>query len=139
MSFEPDDDVNEEVNGNQGDVGITRTNDQVVNTLTDMDGEKSSRVIELEPITFIHLREDQLVKKHFRIKPPVKVMGNTTAILCNIPAYVDFLEISLCMHSYLHYSADLPDTIRSQTVVFERGMREFVKLFAIYFYRGTHL
>jgi hypothetical protein len=40
------------------------------------------------------------------------------------------------MHAYLHYSADLPNSILSDVLVFERGMREFVRCFSIFFYRG---
>jgi hypothetical protein len=140
----PDDFVDDDVddNGVEADPSSTAGPSSQSNSLgrengkKDRGGEKTKKEIELVPITFIHLRKDQLVQKHGRIKPHVKGMGNTTAILCDIPAYVDFLEISLCMHAYLHYSPDLPDKIRSQTVIFERGMREFVRLFATFFYRG---
>ena len=93
---------------------------------------------DLVPITFTHLRskEHDLVQKHGRIKPVVKGMGNTTAILCGIPDYVEFLELSLCMHAYLHYSAELPDDLRSNTGVFDRGLREFMRLFRKFIYRG---
>jgi hypothetical protein len=93
---------------------------------------------ELVPITFTHLhsKEHDLVVKHGRIKPVVKGVGNTTAILCGIPDYVEFLELSLCMHAYLHYSAELPDDLRSDTAVFERGLREFMRLFRKFIYRG---
>jgi hypothetical protein len=91
---------------------------------------------ELRPVIFEHLRQGNLVRKHYRLKAVQKGNGNTTAILCDVATYVDFLEISLCMQSYLHYSADLPHIIRSDLVVFERGMREFVRLFSTFFYRG---
>jgi hypothetical protein len=90
------------------------------------------------PVTFTHLRDKKrdLVEKHGRVKPVVKGVGNTSAILCNIPTYVNFLEISLCMHAYLHCSADIPDDLRSHTKVFDRGLREFKRLFGRCIYRG---
>jgi hypothetical protein len=91
---------------------------------------------EMRPIIFDHLRSGNFVQKHHRVKAVRKGAGNTSAILCDVGMYVDFLEISLCMQAYLHYSADLPHTIRSDLVVFERGMREFVRLFSKFFYRG---
>jgi hypothetical protein len=103
----------------------------------DVDGPKQpGKEPELKPIVFSHLRKENHVEKHGRIKPAVNGVGNTTAILCDIHGYVEFLEISLCMHAYLHYSADLPDDARADTVIYERGMREFVRLFATLFYRG---
>jgi hypothetical protein len=89
-------------------------------------------------MTFTHLRGEGslIIKKHGWIKPVVKGVGNTTAILCGTADYVEFIELSLCMHAYLHHSADLPDNLREDTVVFDRGVREFVRLFGKLVCRG---
>ena len=91
---------------------------------------------ELKPIIFPHLQNGSTVDKHFRIKSKMKGVGEDSAVLCDVKTYVDFLEISLCMHAYLHYSADLPPDIRGDTVLFKEGMKEFIRLFTKYYYRG---
>ena len=90
------------------------------------------------PITFTHLHceEHNLVEKHGQVKPVVKGLRNTTAILCGLPDYVEFLELLLCIHAYLHSFADLPDDLRSDIMVFDRGLREFIRLFRQFIYRG---
>ncbi len=40
------------------------------------------------------------------------------------------------MHAYLHCSADLPENIRQDTVVFDRGMRQFISRFGEVVCRG---
>ena len=103
----------------------------------DSKGNKTPSLLKhLIPLHFSHLRRGNLVRKHHQIKPVVKGLGNTSAILCDVPTYVDFLELSLCMHAYLHYSTDLPPDVRRQTDVFEIGVRHFIKLFSTFFYRG---
>ena len=104
---------------------------------TDSDTSQSSnKTQDLVPISFHCLRTPQRVLKHNRMKPKMKGSGNTTAILCNVRTYVEFLEVSLCMHSYFHYSADLPHEIRSDLDVYRTGLQEYIKLFSMYFYRG---
>jgi hypothetical protein len=53
-----------------------------------------------------------------------------------VKRYVAFIELALCLHAYLHYSKDLPLEIRAEPEVFDRGIREFLRLFNAYVYRG---
>ena len=87
-------------------------------------------------VSFPHLREGDLVKKHGRIKPATKGIGSTAATLCDVKMYVQFVELALCLHAYLHYSKDLPFENRCQPEIFDRGIREFLKQFNEYIFRG---
>ena len=83
---------------------------------------------ELVPITFTHLHSEEhdLAGKHGQMKPVVKCAGNITTILCGISDYVEFLELSRCMHAYLHYSVDLPDDLCLDNTMVSRFV---IKLF----------
>ena len=87
-------------------------------------------------ISFPGLRSKKGVKKHGRIKPYTKGTGSTSAVLCDVKPYVAFIELALCLHAYLHYSKDLPLEMRGEPEVFDRGIREFLRLFNDYVYRG---
>jgi hypothetical protein len=87
-------------------------------------------------ISFSSLRTSKGVKKHGRIKPYTKGTGSTSAVLCDVKPYVKFIELALCLHAYLHYSKDLTFDTRCQPEVFDRGIREFLRLFNAYVYRG---
>jgi hypothetical protein len=87
-------------------------------------------------ISFNRLRRSKVVEKHGRIKPYTKGTGSTSAVLCDVKPYVTFIELALCLHAYLHYSKDLPLETRCQPEVFDRGVREFLRLFNAYVYRG---
>jgi hypothetical protein len=87
-------------------------------------------------ISFPRLRSSKGVKKHGRIKPYTKGTGSTSAVLCGVKSYITFIELALCLHAYLHYSKDLVFETRCQPEVFDRGVREFLRLFNEYVYRG---
>ena len=87
-------------------------------------------------ISFPSLKKRNVVTKHGRIKPYTKGTGSTSAVLCDVKPYVTFIELALCLHAYLHYSKDLPLESRSKPEVFDRGTREFLRLFNAYVYRG---
>jgi hypothetical protein len=87
-------------------------------------------------ISFPRLRSGKVVKKHGRIKPYTKGTGSTSAVLCDVKPYITFIELALCLHAYLHYSKDLPLETRCKPEVFDRGIREFLRLFNEYVYRG---
>jgi hypothetical protein len=87
-------------------------------------------------ISFPSLRSRNVVKKHGRIKPYTKGTGSTSAVLCEVKPYVTFIELALCLHAYLHYSMSLPLEIRCKPEIFDRGIREFLRLFNEYVYRG---
>jgi hypothetical protein len=87
-------------------------------------------------ISFPALRSSKGVKKHGRFKPYTKGTGSTTAVLCDVKPYVTFIELALCLHAYLHYSQELPLEKRCRPEVFDRGIREFLRLFNAYVYRG---
>ena len=84
-------------------------------------------------ISFPRLRNARgQVKKHRRIKPYTKGTGSTSAVLCDVKPYITFIELALCLHAYLHYSQDLPWETRCKPEVFDRGTREFLRLFNAY-------
>jgi hypothetical protein len=87
-------------------------------------------------ISFPGLRSSKGVKKHGRIKPYTKGTGSTSAVLCGVKPYVQFIELALCLHAYLHYSKDLTLETRCKPEIFDRGVREFLRLFNAYVYRG---
>jgi hypothetical protein len=87
-------------------------------------------------ISFPGLRSSKGVKKHGRIKPYTKGTGSTSAVLCDVKPYVHFIELALCLHAYLHYSKDLTLDTRCKPEIFDRGIREFLRLFNEYVYRG---
>ena len=135
----PDKAVDEEIDKQQPDSTVVDNSNPSDDSPSAVKvGKAKKHEPEVVPVTFTHLRDlkHDLVEKHGRVKPIVKGVGNTSAILCDIPTYVEFLEISLCMHAYLHYSADIPDDLRSHTKVFDRGLREFKRLFGRCIYRG---
>ena len=72
-------------------------------------------------ISFPALRSSKGVKKHGRMKPYTKGTGSTSAGLCGVKPYVTFIELSLCLHAYLHYSKDLTLETRCKPQVFDRG------------------
>jgi hypothetical protein len=87
-------------------------------------------------ISFNRLRRSKVVEKHGRIKPCTKGTGSTSAVLCDVKPYVTFIELALCLHAYLHYSKDLPLETKCQPEVFDRGVREFLRLFNAHVCRG---
>ena len=42
----------------------------------------------------------------------------------------------MCLHAYLHYSKDILVEKRCQPEIFDRGVREFLRLFNAYVFRG---
>jgi hypothetical protein len=87
-------------------------------------------------LTFPCLVKSRVVRKHGRIKPYTKGNGSTSAVLCEVKTYVEFIELALCLHAYLHYSKNLPLETRCQPEVFDRGIRKFLGLYNEYVYRG---
>jgi hypothetical protein len=87
-------------------------------------------------ISFPSLRSRKVINKHGRIKPSTKGTGSTSAVLCDVKPFVSFIELALCLHAYLHYSKKLPLETRCKPEVFDRGVREFLRLFNAYVYRG---
>ena len=75
-----------------------------------------------------------LGSKHNRKKPVSK--GETTAILCGTLEFRDFLELSLCFHSWMRYSQSLPLDDRSCIDEVGYGIELLTKRFATYVYRG---
>jgi hypothetical protein len=76
------------------------------------------------------------VVKHGRMKPYTKGTGSTCAFLCGVIEYIRFIELALCLHAYLHYSKDILFEKRCQPEIFDRGVREFLRLFNAYVFRG---
>jgi hypothetical protein len=89
-------------------------------------------------LSFPRLRRGKVVQKHGRIKPYTKGTGSTCAVLCDVKPYITFIELALCLHAYLHYSKNLPLETRCKPEVFDRGIREFLRLFNQYVYRGDN-
>jgi hypothetical protein len=88
-------------------------------------------------ISFPALRRRKgCVIKHGRIKPYTKGTGSTCAFLCGVKEYIKFIELALCLHAYLHYSKDILFEKRCQPEIFDRGVREFLRLFNAYVFQG---
>ena len=87
-------------------------------------------------ISFTALRIRNVVQKHGRIKPHTKGTGGTSAVLCDVKPCIRFIELALCLHACLHCSKDLPLETRCQPQVFDRGTREFLRLFNACVCRG---
>jgi hypothetical protein len=87
-------------------------------------------------ISFQNLRSRKQVEKHGRIKPYTAGTGSTSAVLCGVSTYIEFIELALCLHAYLHYSKDLAFEQRCQPEVFDRGIREFLRRLNSDVYRG---
>ncbi len=87
-------------------------------------------------LSFPCLVKSKVVKKHGRIKPHTKGTGSTSAVLCDVKTYVEFIELALCLHAHLHHSKNLPLDTRRKPEVFDRGIRKFLGLFNECVYRG---
>ena len=73
-------------------------------------------------ISFPALRRQKgCAKKHGRMKPYTKGTGSTCAVLCGVKEYIRFIELTLCLHAYLHYSKDLLLEKRCKPEIFDQG------------------
>ena len=128
-SDEMDDTEDEKPNKKQKDSQTRKMKTQPIETVTTRSGTTT--------ISFPALRRQRgCVIKHGRMKPYTKGTGSTCAFLCGVKEYIEFIELALCLHAYLHYSKDILFEKRCQPEIFDRGVRQFLRLFNAYVFRG---
>lgn len=96
------------------------------------DGEK---LVAKHPFTELR-QSDGWITKHRRIKPLTKGDGETSCVLSTVDDFQEFLEVCLAFHAFLHYSNQLPLSVRQDFVLIDHAFSSFVDLYRRTVYRG---